>query len=140
MTFTPEQLAKAKSAKNAEELLALAKAEGIALTEEEAAKYFADLHKEGELSDDELDNVSGGGCGTEALPSHEDHLAFYSAVTSSGLCCPVCGTSMDYVNYVTSKSGYSSYSIYYCPEGQVYFKRELLSRGGYEWHLDNGIN
>ena len=139
MNFTPEQLTKAKAAKSAEELLALAKENGIEMTDDEAKKYFSDLHKEGELSDDELDNVSGG-CGTEALPSHEDHLAFYSAVTSSGLYCPVCGTSMEYVNYVTSKSGYSSYSIYYCPEGQVYFKRELLSRGGYEWHLDNGIN
>ena len=60
MKFTEEQIKKAKSAKSAEELLALAKENGIALTEEEAAKYFADLHREGELSDDELDNVSGG--------------------------------------------------------------------------------
>ena len=63
MKLTNGQLAKAKTAKSAEELLALAKAEGIALSKEEATKYFADLHKEGELSDDELDNVSGGGCG-----------------------------------------------------------------------------
>ena len=42
--FTPELIEKAKSAKTPEELLALAKENGI------------------ELSDDELDNVAGGGC------------------------------------------------------------------------------
>ena len=67
MKFTPEQLAKAKSAKSAEELLSLAKENGIEITEEEAGKYYAELHREGELSDDELDNVSGGGC-SEAKP------------------------------------------------------------------------
>ena len=64
MNFTPEQLAKAKAAKSAEELLALAKENGVELTEEEAKKYFAEWHKEGELSDNELDNVSGG-CGDD---------------------------------------------------------------------------
>ena len=62
MKFTDEILEKAKTAKSAEELLAMAKAENIELTEEEAAKAFAELNKSGELSDEELDNVSGG-CG-----------------------------------------------------------------------------
>ena len=64
MKFTPEQLTKAKAAKSAEELIALAKENGIELTEEEAKKYYAEWHKEGELADDELDNVSGG-CGND---------------------------------------------------------------------------
>ena len=38
----------------------MAKAENIALTEEEAAKAFKELNKNGELSDEELDNVAGG--------------------------------------------------------------------------------
>ena len=42
----------------------MAKAENIEMTAEEAAKVFAELHKTGELSDEELDNVSGG-CGDE---------------------------------------------------------------------------
>ena len=63
MKFTDEQLMKAKAAESAEELLALAKEAGIEMTAEEAAKNFAELHKEGELSDVELDNVAGG-CGT----------------------------------------------------------------------------
>ena len=68
MKLTNEQLAKVKAAKNAEELLALAKENGMEMTDDEAKKYFADLHKEGELADDELDNVSGGGgCITGSL-------------------------------------------------------------------------
>ena len=62
MNFTQEQLAKTKAAKSAEELLALAKENGIDMTEEETKKYFAELHKDGEIADDELENVSGG-CG-----------------------------------------------------------------------------
>ena len=60
MTFTNEQMTKAKQAKSAEELLAMAKESGISITADEAAKYFAELHKEGELTDDELDAVAGG--------------------------------------------------------------------------------
>ena len=63
MSFTNEQILKAKAAKSVEELLALAKENGVELTEDEAKKYFAEWHDEGELSDDELANVSGG-CGT----------------------------------------------------------------------------
>ena len=47
MKFTNEQLTKAKAAKSAEELLALPKENGIALTEDEVKKYYADLYKEG---------------------------------------------------------------------------------------------
>ena len=64
MKFSSELLAKAKEAKNAKELLALAEENGVKLTEEEGAKYFAELHREGEFADDELDNVSGG-CGDD---------------------------------------------------------------------------
>ena len=65
MNVSKELLEKAKTAKTAEELLELAKTENIELTENEAEKYFAELHKNGELSDNELDNVSGGGCGDD---------------------------------------------------------------------------
>ena len=60
MNISKELLEKSKTAKSAEELLAMAKAEKIELTEEEAAKAFEKLHKTGELSDEELDNVAGG--------------------------------------------------------------------------------
>ena len=60
MNFTNALIEKAKTAKSAEELLAMAKAENLNLTEEEASKAFAEFNKTGELSDEELDNVSGG--------------------------------------------------------------------------------
>ncbi len=58
-----ELILKAKKTKTVEELMSLAKENGTELTEEEAKKYFEQLHpKTGELSDDELDNVAGGTC------------------------------------------------------------------------------
>ena len=60
MKFSNEMIEKAKTAKSAEELLEMAKTEKIELTAEQAAKAFAELNKTGELSDEELDNVSGG--------------------------------------------------------------------------------
>ena len=62
--YTSEMLERAKSAGSAEELLALAKEIGCEMTAEEADAYYAKLNpKCGELDDDDLDNVSGGGCG-----------------------------------------------------------------------------
>lgn len=63
MKMNNELIAKAKEAKTAEELMALAKESGEEITEESAKAYFDLLNpKTGELSDDELDNVAGGGC------------------------------------------------------------------------------
>ena len=42
--FTPELVAKAKTAKNAEELLEIARASGAELTVEEAKAYFEQLN------------------------------------------------------------------------------------------------
>ena len=64
MNISKELFEKAKQAKTAEELLEMAKAENIELSAEQAAKAFAELNKSGELSDEELDNVSGG-CGDD---------------------------------------------------------------------------
>jgi len=59
--FNEEAIAKAKQAKNVEDLLTLAKESGVEMTAEQAQEYFAQLHpKSGELADDELDNVAGG--------------------------------------------------------------------------------
>ena len=60
MKYSKELIEKAKTAKTAEELLAMAKAENIELSAEEAEKSFAELNKTGELSDEELNNVAGG--------------------------------------------------------------------------------
>ena len=99
MKFSPEQLVKAKTAKSAEELLALAKENGIEMTEEEANKYYADFHKEGALADEELDNVSGGCGGID-----------YSYVTK--MKCANCG-------YDTDWAGDFSDGRYKCPSCQM---------------------
>jgi predicted ribosomally synthesized peptide with nif11-like leader len=59
--FNAEMIEKAKTVKSAEELLELAKANGVEITADEAATYFAQLNpKSGELDDDDLDAVAGG--------------------------------------------------------------------------------
>lgn len=67
MNVSKELLERAKTTKSAEELLEMAKGENIELTAEEAAKAFEELHKTGEISDEELDNVAGG-CGDPETP------------------------------------------------------------------------
>ena len=60
--FTPELIEKAKQANTPEELLSLAKENGIELSEDKAKEYFERLGKSGEMSDEELGSVAGGGC------------------------------------------------------------------------------
>ena len=87
MELSNDLTAKAKQAKTAEELLTLAKESGIEMTEESAKAYFEQLNsKMGELADDELDNVSGGACGT----------TYYEACMANSYCsdyiCSRCGS------------------------------------------------
>ncbi len=67
-----ELLEKARQAKTSEELAATAKENGIEMTPEEANTYFAQLNpKTGELADDELDSVAGGGCDGDEGEEHD---------------------------------------------------------------------
>ena len=59
--ITKEMLEKAMQCKTAEELIALAKAEGIEVTKAEAEAYLAEL-TDVELDDKVLKKVAGGGC------------------------------------------------------------------------------
>lgn len=88
MNFTAEQMNKAKQAKTAEELLAFAKESGISLAEEEAKKYFADMHHEGEIAEEELANVAGG-----CFLFDESRPASVAIKTNGGgeEICPACG-------------------------------------------------
>ena len=65
VNFSNELIEKAKTAKSPEELLEMAKVENIEMTAEEAESAFTKLHRTGELSDEELDNVAGG-CGDDS--------------------------------------------------------------------------
>ena len=90
--LTPEMIEKAKAAKSAEELLALAKENGVEMTADEAATYFAQLNpKSGELDDDDLDAVAGGKAG----------CLFYQAKALAdqsipNIVCPNCGAMGDW--------------------------------------------
>ena len=82
-----ELITKAKAAKSVEELLELAKASNVELSDEQAKEYFAKLNPtKGELSDDELDDVSGGGCGeskTKYCPNCNSELRMISEGTGN---------------------------------------------------------
>ena len=84
-----ELITKAKQAKTPEELMALAKENNMEMTEECAKEYFEKLHPQsGELSDDELDNVAGGGC----LGSDPYDICMADGYCLSDYVCERCGT------------------------------------------------
>jgi len=59
--ITKEMLEKASHCKTADELIALAEAEGFEITKAEAEAYLAELEN-CELDTTELDKIAGGGC------------------------------------------------------------------------------
>lgn len=70
--FNVEIYEQAMSAKNEVELYSLARKYNIPLTMEQARDYFERINqKSGELADEELDNVAGGGC-YEAMNNTND--------------------------------------------------------------------
>ena len=88
--LTPEIIEKAKAVGSVDELLTLAKENGIELTEDEAKTYFAQLNpKGGELDDNDLDSVAGGACAsTEPDPLH---VVGTKVRVINGTVCKKCG-------------------------------------------------
>ena len=64
---TKEMIQKAMACENAEELMALAKTEGIELTKEEAEAYLAEM-EDVELDEAALKKVAGGRCYNDCSP------------------------------------------------------------------------
>jgi predicted DNA-binding protein len=64
--LTKEQIQKAMACETVEELMALAKAEGVELTKEEAEAYLAEM-EDVELDSDALKQVAGGLCYSAGL-------------------------------------------------------------------------
>ena len=62
--LTKEQIMKAMQCRTADELMKLAKAEGFAITKEEAEAYMAEMD-DMELDEQMLRNVAGGTCITD---------------------------------------------------------------------------
>ncbi len=89
--MTHEELfMKAREAASAEELLALAKQNDVPMDEASAAAYYAQMHKTGELADDELDNIAGGAChnGGEMVTTVGNSCSHYT--------CKHCGKTWGY--------------------------------------------
>ena len=55
-----ELLEKLKAAKSAEELIEMAKANGVEIATDKAEELFAKLNADGEISDDDVENIAGG--------------------------------------------------------------------------------
>lgn len=93
--FNQELLQKARKAKSSEELLDIARENGVELTKEDADGYFEELHQSRKLSDEELDNVAGGGCNNDSG-------------YKKGQMCPKCKSTK-----ITNASANSAY-CYHC--------------------------
>ena len=88
--LTPELIAKAKAAKSAEELLALAKENNVEMTEEQAKIYFEQLNANGTVSDDELELVAGGGFLGLSCPSEDEAQEKVVNGRTNARTCPHC--------------------------------------------------
>ena len=94
----PEMIEKAKAAKSAEELFEIAKANNVEMTDDEAKTYFAQLGpKSGELDDNDLDAVAGGGC--------DGFIAGKKLQVTSGEACPSCGATVGTARMGSPHSG-----------------------------------
>ena len=92
--FNAEMIEKAKVAKSVEELLEIAKANGVEMTAEEAATYFAQLNPQsGELDDDALDGVAGG-CGNGSDVDNSWLVSEPMVNVINGDRCPNCGATL----------------------------------------------
>lgn len=94
-----EILEKIREVGSVEELLVLAEKNGVKLSKEKAEEYFESLNKGGELSDDELDSVSGGKCIKFSFCPH-CHSAepewLYREGELALIKCPKCGAKLQY--------------------------------------------
>lgn len=93
--FNQELLQKARKANSSEELLDIGRENGVELTKEDAEVYFEELHQSRKLSDEELDNVAGGGCNNDSG-------------YKKGQMCPKCHSTK-----ITNASANSAY-CYHC--------------------------
>ena len=99
----PELIAKAKATKSAQELLELAKANNVDLTETEAKIYWVQLSASGTVSDEELDTVVGGGSCPNNGEEEENTLSGGDRVKIPR--CTGCGSTTGYVAMPTVMSG-----------------------------------
>ena len=113
MNVSKELLKKAKTAKTAEELIEMAKEENIELTVEQATKALAKMNKNSELSDEELDNVAGGGGGRPPKFSRNDRVS-HKGSDGKAVYGTVVGISSDFdYLYQVVDDGETTEKVYY---------------------------
>ena len=118
--LTPELIAKAKAAKSAEELLALAKENNVEMTEEEAKTYFEQLNAKGAVADDELDVVAGGlGCPNDGEEGEvkPNLMPGQTVKVLDGKICPKCHSNEGVIGHNIPAAGMTGNSLYVaCPK------------------------
>ena len=118
--LTPELIAKAKTAESAEELLTLAKANNVELTEDEAKTYFEQLNANGAVSDDELDIVAGGlGCPDdgEENDAKSKFMIGKKVRVLDGKICPKCHSNEGVIGYNLTAAAMTGNTMYVvCPK------------------------
>ena len=130
MKFSKEMIEKAKSAASAEELVEMAKAEGIKLSADDAAKYFDFLHGSHELSDDEVQEVAGGK-GEDSTPGAKFSVG--QTVVKDWSCNTYyTGTiTANNINYLTDWGW--EYSIHYYKRKDNWGNITEIDSNGYEY-------
>lgn len=112
--FSPELIEEAKQTMSAEELTALAKENGIELSEDETLACLERLNDSGELSDEDLDGVSGGsfGMGAGYVPIPNDEKC-----KCDNLVCVLCNKSCHpsyYINHTCLHNNLVPNVCHYC--------------------------
>lgn len=114
MKISKELMNKAKGAKSAEELFALAKENGVDVSQEEVKRFFEKQPGTGALADEELDNVAGGGL---CDPDYERPAAVEIGRAADGAAvCPQCMGGLSYGTNQEDPAGdkYDPVSCYKC--------------------------
>ena len=116
-----ELMQKAKSAKSADDILAIAKENGLEVSREDAEMYIKANSASGELSDDALDGVTGGAAYTLC--------GGYLIVTNFHECdrwkCGKCGG--DDIKYIPADSGSGWDGVHKCDVYSKVYKKSCTT-------------
>ena len=92
--ISKELIAKAKKCTTKEEILELAKAENVEVSDDEIDALLASTDKNKELSDEELENVAGGTCYSKCTyadlgitPDYPQRPEYHPVITTAGNMC-----------------------------------------------------
>lgn len=108
MERTEDLLTKAEAVRSIEELIDLAKANNIDLTEEQAQAYIKKLYRTKELADSELDSVAGGCFDDEVRPPRPEK----ADISSDTRLCPYCSGKLHFCG--SRQKSEDDYDIYLC--------------------------